>query len=170
MLQAAPFDVSGLCPGILRGIGQGLRLIPSDVLHAEVLEDLEELLRAVVERHSTVVRIALLYQHMTVETTHFVDGEHADAAEGAGRDGQHFALRDVGAHHAVRIALQAVERDGAGRDVAFQRAAGEVRIAAGGINDRRRLQYGRGQKIVLAGKPSAGLAPFTSFGSASSAC
>ena len=28
----------------------------------------------------------------------------------------------------------------------------------------------RGQKIVLAGKPSAGLAPFTSFGSASSAC
>ena len=38
------------------------------------------------------------------------------------------------------------------------------------INDRRRLQYGRGQKIVLAGKPSAGLAPFTSFGFASSAC
>lgn len=31
-------------------------------------------------------------------------------------------------------------------------------------------KYGRGQKIVLAGKPSAGLAPFTSFGSASSAC
>ena len=133
MLQAVPFDVSGLCPGILRGIGQGLRLIPSDVLHTEVLEDLEELLRAVVERHSTVMRIALLHQHMTVETTHFVDGEHADAAERAGRDGQHFALRDVGAHHAVRIALQAVERDGAGRDVAFQRAAGEVRIAAGGL-------------------------------------
>ena len=86
-----------------------------------------------VERHSAVVRIALLHQHMTVEATHFVDGEHADAAERAGRDGQHFALRDVGAHHAVRIALQAVERDGAGRDVAFQRAAGEVRIAAGGL-------------------------------------
>ena len=83
MLQAVSFDVSGLRPGIFRGIGQRLRLIPSDVLHAEVLEDLEELLRAVVERHSTVMRIALLYQHMTVETTHFVDGEHADAAEGA---------------------------------------------------------------------------------------
>lgn len=40
----------------------------------------------------------------------------------------------------------------------------EVTTVIKNINDRRRLQYGRGQKIVLAGKPSAGLAPFTSFG------
>ena len=34
-------EVGKLRPGILGGVGQGLGLVVSDVLHAQVLEDLE---------------------------------------------------------------------------------------------------------------------------------
>ena len=76
------------------------------------------------------MRIPLLHQHMAVEPAHILDGEHADAAEGAGRYRQYLALGDVGAYGAFAVTLQAVEGDGAGRDVPFQGAAGEVRLAS----------------------------------------
>ena len=85
------------------------------------------------EGDGPVVRIALLYEHMAVEAAHFGDGEHADAAEAAGGDGQDLALGDVGAQVAVAVTLQAVEGDVARRDVALNGAAGEVGVAAGGL-------------------------------------
>ena len=85
------------------------------------------------EGHSAVMGIALLHQDVTVEPAHLGDGEHADAAEGAGGHGQHFALSHVAAQLAVGSALQAVEGDLAGSDVAFQSAAGEIGIGTGGL-------------------------------------
>ena len=74
--------------------------------------------------------VALLDQDVTVETAHLVDCEDADAAEGTGGNGQDFAFSDVGTQVALRVALQTVEGDVAGSDVAFQSAAGDVRSAA----------------------------------------
>ena len=85
------------------------------------------------ERDGAVMRIALLHQHVAVEAAHFLDGKDADAAEGLGGHGQHFALSQVGADFAFGVALQAVEGDGTGSDVAFQGAAGEVRFASFGL-------------------------------------
>ena len=80
-----------------------------------------------------MVGVTLLYQHMAVEAAHLRDGEHADAAKAAGLDRQHFALGDVGAQRALAVALQAVEGDDGGGNVALQRAAGKIGVAAGGL-------------------------------------
>ena len=85
------------------------------------------------EGHRPVVGIALLDEHMAVEAAHLRDGEHADAAEGAGGHGQHFAFCHIGAQLPVGSALQPEEGDLAGGDVALQGAAGEVRVRAGGL-------------------------------------
>ena len=82
------------------------------------------------EGDSAVVRIALLNQHMAVETSHLRDGEDTNAAERTGLDRQDFALGDVAAKHAVGVALEAVECDLARCKVGLERAAGEVRRAA----------------------------------------
>ncbi len=80
------------------------------------------------EGHRAVVRKMLFNQHVAVEAAHLRDGEDADAAERARRHGQHLALRDIGLQPAVGRALQAVERDVPRGDVAFERAAGEIRL------------------------------------------
>ena len=115
---------------ILRGIRQGLRLVIGDVAHAEELEDLEQELAIVTEGDRAVVRVALLNEHMAIEAAHFGNCEDADAAERAGLHRQNLALGDVTAKHTVRVALQAVERDLARREVGLQRTAGEVRLGA----------------------------------------
>ena len=119
--------------GVLGGIGQGLGLVVSDVLDAQELEDLEQVLANVSEGHSAVMGVALLHQHVTVEAAHFGDGEDADAAEGAGSNVQNLTLSDVGAEHALAVALQAVEGHGAGGDVALEGAAGDVGLGAFGL-------------------------------------
>ena len=98
--------------GVFGGIGQGLGLVVSDVLDAQELEDFEQVLAHMVEGHSTVMGIALLHQHVTIEAAHFLDGKDADAAEGTGGNVQHFAFGDVGAEVAFAVALQAIEGDG----------------------------------------------------------
>ena len=117
-------------PGVLRGVGQALGLVVGNIRHAEVLEHLEQGLAAVGEGHGAVVGIALLDEDMAVEPAHLRNGEHADAAEGAGGHRQHLALGDVGAEVALAVALEAVEGDIAGGDVTLQGAPGEVRRAA----------------------------------------
>ena len=74
------------------------------------------------ERHCAVVRIVLLDQHVAVETSHLVDREYADAAEGSGRDGKHFTFRHICSELGVSSGLQAVESDLAGSDIAFERS------------------------------------------------
>ena len=138
--------------GILRGIGQRSRLIVSDVLHAQELEHLEQRRAHMVEGDRAVMRVALAHQHVAVEAAHFGDGEHADAAEGAGGHGQHFAFCHIGAQLPVGSALQPEEGDLAGGDVALQGAAGEVRVRAGG------LQQAVLDELVLHGPVGAQLA------------
>ena len=85
------------------------------------------------EGHRPVVGIALLDEHMAVEPAHLRDSKHANAAEGAGGHRQHLALGHVGPQLPVRGTLQPEEGDLAGGDVAFQGAAGEIRIGTGGL-------------------------------------
>ena len=115
---------------ILRGVRQGLRLVVGDVAHAEELEDLEQKLAVVAEGDRTVVRVALLDEHMAVESPHLRDGEDADAAEAARMYRQDLALGDVAAQITVGIALQAVERDMACCNIRLERAAREVGFRA----------------------------------------
>ena len=73
-----------------------------------------------------MVGVVLLDEHMAVEAAHFRDGEHADAAEGAGGNRQDLALGHIGPQLAVRGALEAEEGDVAGDDVALQGALGDL--------------------------------------------
>ena len=76
----------------------------------------------------------------------------ADAAEGPGGHGQDLALGDVGAELALAVALQAIEGDVRGGNVALKGAAGEVGIAAD------RLQQAVLDQLVLDGAVAAHLA------------
>ena len=122
-----------LAPGVLCGVGKALGLVVGDIGDAEVLEHLEQRLAAVGESNRAVVGIPLLDQHMTVEPAHLRDREDADAAEGAGGNRQDLAFRDVGAQSALTVALESVEGDLTGSDVAFQGAPGEVGLAVHGL-------------------------------------
>ena len=86
-----------------------------------------------VEGDRAVMRGALAHQHVAVEAAHFGDGEHADAAEAAGGHVEHLALGHIGAQDALAVALEAVEGDVAGGDLALEGAAGEVGLAALGL-------------------------------------
>ena len=110
---------SFLGEGVLGLVEHALGLVEADVLDAQQLEQLEEGLAVMAKGHGAVVGLALLHQHVAVVTAHLGDGEHADAAEGAGGHRQDLALCHVAAELAVSSALQAVEGDFAGGDVAF---------------------------------------------------
>lgn len=114
--------------GILGGIGQALGLIIGDVGDTEVFQHLKQGLAAVSEGHRAVVGIALLDEHVAVEAAHLGDGKDTDAAEGAGGYRQHLTLGDVGAQVALAVALQTVEGDLAGGDIALQSTAGKVGV------------------------------------------
>ncbi len=101
--------LAGSGEGILGGIRQALRLVVGDVGNAEVLEDLEQSLAAMGKRYSAVVRIPLLNQYVTVETSHFGNAEDANAAKGTGSNRQNLALSNVGAQIAIAVTLQTVE-------------------------------------------------------------
>ena len=70
-----------LLPGILGGIRQRLRLVVGNVLDSEILEHLEERLADMREGNSSVVRIALLDEYVTIEAAHLGDGEDSDATK-----------------------------------------------------------------------------------------
>ena len=93
--------------GILGLVEHALGLVEGDILDAQQLESLKEDLAAVCEGNAAVVGVVLGNQHVTVEALHLGDGEHADAAEGTGGNGQDFTLRNVGLQLAVSGALQA---------------------------------------------------------------
>ena len=141
----------GSAPGVLGGVGQALGLVVGDVGDAEIFEDLEEGLAAVGEGHGAVVGVALLDEHMAVEAAHLGDGKDTDAAEGPGGHGEDLALGDVGAQAALAVALEAVEGDLAGGDVALQGAPGKVGLAA-------ILQQAVLDELVLHGAAAAQLA------------
>ena len=82
------------------------------------------------EGNCAMVRIALLYQHMAIEAAHLRNGKYADAAEGLSGYGKNFTFSDIGTDNAFTVALQAVEGNGTGGNISFQRSAGEVRIAS----------------------------------------
>ena len=143
---------SVLAPRILGGVGQALGLVVGNIGDAEVFEHLKQCLAAVGKCHRTVVGVTLLDQHMAVETTHLGNGKDADAAKAAGGNGQHLTLRDVGAQSPLAVALEPIEGDLAGGDVALQRTAGEIRLTA------RRLQQTVLNELVLDAAATAHLA------------
>ena len=122
-----------LCERILSLIKNTLRLVVSDVANAEVLENFEECFAAVCKCNCTVVRISLLDENVTVESTHLVDREDTDTAEGTSRNIQNFAFCDVSTKSAFAIALESVEGDVACSDVAFKSTSGEVRLRINGL-------------------------------------
>ena len=70
-----------LCPWILCGIRQRLRLVVSDILHAEILDYLEEGLADVREGNGTEVGIAILDDDVTIEAAHLRNSEDTDTTE-----------------------------------------------------------------------------------------
>ena len=115
---------------IFRGIADAFRLVVGNIFNAELAQEIEDGFAEVAEGHGTVMREALFNEHMAIEAAHFRDGEDADAAEGVRSGREDFAFGDVGAELAVRRALETVERDVARGDVAFERAARDVRRLA----------------------------------------
>lgn len=93
--------------------------------------------------HGSVVGIALLDEHMAVEPAHLRDGKHTDAPEGTGLDRQDLPLGDIAAEVPVAVALETVEGDIAGGNIALQGAAGDVRPAP------LRLQHSMLDELVL---------------------
>ena len=76
------------------------------------------------ESNCAVVRIILLNQDMTVEASHFRNGEYADSAEGTGCNRQNLALCDVCTQLGIRCALQTAEGNVPGNDISLQSTLG----------------------------------------------
>ena len=70
-----------LSPWILCWVRQTLRLVVCYILDAKIFEYFKECFANMVECHSSVVRVALLHEHVTVEASHLWNSEDADAAE-----------------------------------------------------------------------------------------
>ena len=117
-------------PGVLRGIGEGLGLVVADILNTQELEDLEERFAVMTKGHRTMVREALLDQHVAIEAAHLMDGENADTAKTGGGHRQNLTLGNVGAEVALTVALQTEEGDLAGGDITLEGTAGEVGIGS----------------------------------------
>ena len=136
-----------LCERILRGVREGLRLVVGNIAHAEELEDLEQELAVVAEGDRTVVRVALLDEHMTVEAAHLRDGEDADAAEAhrlrddAQRDRIHDPIEGapVGSKPIEVLAVRAAVYLGVVRDAAIPRR--DLQLNAQHIPDALELVY-----------------------------
>lgn len=72
-----------LCERILRRIRQRCRLVVIDVLHRNpnILKYLKQSLSVMSECNRSVMRIILLNQNVTVETSHLMNGKYANASE-----------------------------------------------------------------------------------------
>lgn len=81
-----------------------------------------------VEGDGAVVGEVFADQDVAVEAGEVRDGKDADGAEALGVNVKDIALRDIADELAVGIALQAEEGGGSGLELAFQGAAGDVRL------------------------------------------
>ena len=115
---------------ILRCVREAGRLVICYIAYTKVLEHIKESAAVVAECNCAMMRIMLLDEDMTVEAAHFLDGENADAAKAAGCHRKNFAFSDVGTKLTFAVALETIEGNVRCCDVAFERAAGEIRLAA----------------------------------------
>ena len=74
------------------------------------------------ESNGTVMREAVFNEYVAVESSHLLDGKHADGTEGTSGNGQHFAVSNVAVQMSVGSGLQTEEGNLAGDNVAFQRS------------------------------------------------
>lgn len=83
-----------LCERILRRIRQRCRLVVIDVLHRNpnILKYLKQSLSVMSECNRSVMRIILLDQNVTVETSHLMNGKYANASERTGCNRKDFSL------------------------------------------------------------------------------
>ena len=111
-------------------VEHAFRLVEGNVGNTELFEDGKDSFAEVAEGDGAVMGEVFFDEHVAVEAAHFGDGEDADAAERVRSCRQDFAFGDVGAQLAVRRTLEAEEGDVAVGDVAFQRAARDIRRIA----------------------------------------
>ena len=116
--------------GIFRWIKIARRLIIGNIRNSQIPEHIINGLAIVAKCYRNMMRETLLNEHMTIESAHFRNGKDADAAKGIRGCRQDFTLRNIGSKLTVRSALQTEERDVPLGNIAFERAAREVRRAA----------------------------------------
>ena len=80
------------------------------------------------ESNSAVMRIALLNEDMTIESSHFRNSENTDTTEGTCLNIENFTFSDIGTQNSLAVALEAIEGDVARRDIAVKGAAGKGRL------------------------------------------
>ena len=82
----------------------------------------------VAEYNCTVVRIALLYQYVSVESSHLLDAEDTDSTEGTSSYRQDLTLSCIRTQSSVSSRLKSEECDLAGLDVAFKSTSCDIRL------------------------------------------
>ena len=82
-----------------------------------------------VKSHCTMVGISLLYEYMTIETTHLRNSKHTDATKRTRRNIKHFTLCNVGFQLAFCITLQTIESYLACCNVSFECTTSKVWLA-----------------------------------------
>ena len=98
-----------------------------NVFDTQKFEGVEECFAALREAHGCVVREVFFDQDMSIETGEIRDPDDADTAETFGVDIQAIALGDIAFEAVFGTALQTEEGNGTGFELAFERAACDVR-------------------------------------------
>ena len=93
------------------------------------------------ESNGTVMREAVFNEYVAVESSHLLDGKHADGTEGTSGNGQHFAVSNVAVQMSVGSGLQTEKGNIARDNVALQRS---VRYFYGKGASHDELMFHRG--------------------------
>ena len=105
-------------------------MIIADFGNAQITEDLIDRFAVMTESNSTVMGIMACDQNVTVEASHLGDSKDADAAEGAGGNGQDLAFCNISIQTAFCFALQiTVENSIAAQGIVFHTVVITVLIA-----------------------------------------
>ena len=71
------------------------------------------------ERHSTMMGVSLLYEYVTIETAHFRNRKHTNAAKGLRSHIQNLTLRNIRPQISIAVALESVEGNVTSSDIAL---------------------------------------------------
>src|SRR5699024_112026 len=89
-------------------------------INTEILEYLIQSFSIVSKSNSSVMRVILFYQNMTVETSHLRNSKDTDAAKALCCHRKNFTMSNVSPKLAVRSALKTVEGNVTWNNISFQ--------------------------------------------------
>ena len=118
---------------IFRRIQHCLRLIERNIADSEKFKHLKQRIPNMSETHSRMVRKALLYQNMPIESFHIRDRDHTDAAKRMCWHIQGLTLRNVCLQLTFCCSLQAEKGNRTGTEISLDRTAGDVSLFAVGL-------------------------------------